>query len=74
MVFAKLRGRIAEKGFTGEIMAKRLGISAVTFRNKMNGITDWKLSEIYMLISELGISYEQIYDYFFAPLNFGKLK
>lgn len=69
-MFSKLIGRMAEKGFSRESVAKVLGVSTVTFRRKLNGENDWKLSEVYRLISLLEIPYEEIFDYFFAPLNF----
>lgn len=67
MDFSKLRGRIAEKGFTRALIAKRLGVSEPTLRAKMSGKTDWKLSEIYMLMFILDISAEEIGAYFFTP-------
>lgn len=74
MPYSKLIGRMAEKGCTRERTAKELGISVVTLRQKLSGSSDWKSSEIYRLIELLVIPYEEIYDYFFAPLNFGILK
>lgn len=65
MDFAKLRGRMAEKGYTGRAMAKELGISEMTFRAKMKGRTDWKLSEIYRIKVLLDI--EDLEPYFFTP-------
>ena len=70
MVFGKLIGRMAEKKCSRENVAKALGISSVTFRRKLIGEYDWKLSEVYKLISLLEIPDEEIFDYFFAPLNF----
>lgn len=72
MDFSKLRGRIAEKGYSGRSLARKLGISEVTFRAKMNGQTDWKLSEIYFLKNLLDI--EDLEPYFFTPQNFRKQK
>lgn len=53
MAFAKLRGALAEKGFTREAMAKALGMSDRTFRKKLAGDNDWKLSEMYRMMQLL---------------------
>ena len=65
MEFSKLRGRMAEKGYTGRSMAKELGISDMTFYQKMTGKTDWKLSEIYRIKVLLDI--DDLEPYFFTP-------
>ena len=70
MLFSKLVGRMAEKGLTQGDVAKALGITSTTLRKKLKGLCDWKLTEIYKLIDLLSISYEEVFDYFFAPLNF----
>lgn len=66
MEFSKLRGRMAEKGYTGRSMAKELGISDMTFYQKMTGKTDWKLSEIYRIKVLLDI--DDLEPYFFTPI------
>lgn len=71
MLFGKLLGRMAEKGLKKGTVAKMLGITDRSLSNKLYGRNDWKLTEVYRLIEMLDISYEDIYDYFFAPLNFG---
>lgn len=67
MDFRKLRGRIAEYGFTYGDLSKKLGITVTTFRDKMNGRSEWKLSEVYALIVELEIPVDEIGLYFFTP-------
>ena len=71
MLFSKLVGRMAEKHLSQETVAKALGITCVTLRRKLKGDNDWKLTEMYRLIELLAIPYEEFFDYFFAPLNFG---
>ena len=71
MLFGKLLGRMAEKGLKKGAVAKMLGITDRSLSNKLYGRNDWKLTEVYRLIEMLDISYEDIYDYFFAPLNLG---
>lgn len=53
MEFSKLRGALAEKGFTQETMAKALGMDPKTFRAKMAGRSDWKMSEMYRMMQLL---------------------
>ena len=65
MEFSKLRGRMAEKGYSGRSMAKELGISDMTFYQKMTGKTDWKLSEMYRIKVLLDI--DDLEPYFFTP-------
>lgn len=65
MDFSKLRGRMAEKGYSGRSMAKELGLSENAFRKKMTGKTDWKLAEMYRLTVLLDI--KDVEAYFFSP-------
>lgn len=54
--FRKVKGRMREKGLTQAIVAKQLGLSAQAFSNKINGKTDFKLSELEALCKILEIS------------------
>lgn len=53
MAFAKLRGAMAEKGFTQEKMAKAIGLTPEHFSRKIAGDYDWKLSEMYRMMQLL---------------------
>ena len=54
--FGKIKGRMREKGFTQGEVAKRLGISTQAFSSKVNGKTDFRLSELQALCGILEIS------------------
>lgn len=54
--FRKVKGRMREKGLTQAMVAKWLGLSAQAFSNKINGKTDFKLSELEALCKILEIS------------------
>lgn len=63
MKFAKLRGRIKEKGYTESSFADKLNISANTLRSKLNGKTQFKISEIKRIRFLLEI--DSVEEYFF---------
>lgn len=54
--FSKVKGRMREKGLTQAMVAKRLGLSTQAFSSKVNGKTDFKLSELEALCGILEIS------------------
>lgn len=56
MNHAKLRGKIAESGFTQAQIAADLGISANTMTKKMNNRAEFNLSEVIKLCEILSIS------------------
>ena len=51
-------------GMTREEVAKKLNLSVVSFRKKISGEVDFKLSEIKMLISLFGnnVSFEYLFE------------
>jgi transcriptional regulator with XRE-family HTH domain len=59
-----LKDRVAiyclHTGETRESIAKRLGVSTVTLRSKLNGETEFKLSEAEALASILGCSVDEL--------------
>lgn len=64
---SKLRGRIAEKGYTISSLANEIGISRVTLGAKLHGKSDLTLSEVLKIASILDVPQSMYYDYFFAP-------
>lgn len=62
---AKLRGRIIEKYGTLKSFAKAMGWSERTNSLKINGINEWKQSEIITASRLLGIKSHEIDVYFF---------
>lgn len=64
--FSKLLGRIKEKGFTQESLAKVIGKDKSTLCSKLNNKGEFKTSEIDDLCKLLDISNEEIGDYFFC--------
>lgn len=62
----KLKGRIIEKGFTLSSFAETIHISRPCLRKKINGIVDFKASEIEKICSALEISNVDLCNYFFT--------
>lgn len=62
--YAKLRGRLAERGLTQNEIATMLGVSLTSVNNKLTGKTDFSPKE--MKILKLALNLETIDAYFFA--------
>lgn len=62
----KLNKFIKKSGLKRIYIAKKLNISAMALRNKINNITEFKPSEIIMLKTMLSLSNEDIQEIFFA--------
>ena len=62
--YAKLRGRLAERGLTQKEIATMLGVSLTSVNNKMTGKTDFSPKEMRILKAALNL--ETIDAYFFA--------
>ena len=63
---SELRAEIARQGTSNRALAKDLGISEQAFYNKLNGITEFKESEIKALAKTLALSPSQVNLIFFA--------
>lgn len=59
----KLRGRMAEYGFTIRSLSERTGIPIATLSDKINGKSEFKASEIATIAKVLDI--ENVRPYFF---------
>ena len=64
--YSKLLGRIKEKGFTQETLAKRIGITPGVMSIKLNNQSHFKQREIFAICEALEISISEIGDYFFT--------
>nr|WP_302594492.1 DUF739 family protein [uncultured Acetatifactor sp.] len=64
--YSKLRGRIIEKFGSQMSFAKAMDISERTLSLKMSGKRTWKQPEICLAINLLGLSNDDIQDYFFS--------
>lgn len=64
--YSKLRGRIVEKFGSQMSFAKAMNISERTLSLKMSGKRTWKQPEICLAINLLGLSNDDIQDYFFS--------
>lgn len=62
---AKLRGRIAEKGFTMTSLADAMGLSRPTLRKKIYNLVDFTASEIMKICDILDIEISEVVEYFF---------
>lgn len=63
--YSKLKGRIKEKYGTQGEFAKALDLAQTTVSLKVNGKTEWTQNEIEKSIEALGLSKDDIGDYFF---------
>jgi len=64
--FLKLKARLVEKGLRQSDLAKRLGISVQALNRKLNGISDFRLSELEEIAKALDIDEHQYNEYFFS--------
>lgn len=60
----KIKGRIAEKNFKKEKIAKDLKITVQTLRNKLSGRTDFKHSELTKIFTKLQVTKEELPNFF----------
>ena len=65
--YSKLLGRIKEKGFTQESLAKLIGITPGVMSMKLNNQSNFKQKEIFAICDALDISVSEIGEYFFVP-------
>lgn len=64
--YSKLLGRIRERGFTQETLAKAIGMTAATLSLKLNNKAVFKQSEIKRICAALEIEDADIPGYFFT--------
>jgi transcriptional regulator with XRE-family HTH domain len=64
--YAKLLGRIRERGYTQETLAQAIGKNKGTISAKLNGKYPFTANEIDVICKVLDISNDQIGYYFFA--------
>ncbi len=60
-----LKDKIKESGLSQEAIAAALNISRVTLNEKINGRSDFKISEAKQLKEKLNLTNEQVYSIFF---------
>lgn len=65
--YSKLLGRIKERGFTQETLAKEVGMSKTTLNLKLNNKANFTTPEIEKIRRVLLIETEEIGVYFFTP-------
>ena len=65
----KLKGRITEKGYNLKSFAEAVNMSRPCLRSRLNGNTDFRVSEIERICDTLGIPNGEIGIYFFAPVS-----
>lgn len=64
--YSKLKGRIKEKGFTQEDVARKCGFSAATLNYKLSNTSYFTALQILNIAKILEIAPEEIDKYFFA--------
>ena len=62
----RLEKAIEASGIKGKHLASKLGISYHTFSNKMNNLTEFKVSEVLVIEDELRLSEEETRRIFFT--------
>lgn len=65
--YSKLNGRIVEKCGSQGNFAKQMALSERSISLKLNNKISWKQTEIQMALDVLGLTTNQIKDYFFTP-------
>ena len=60
-----LKDKIKESGLSQEAIAAALNISRVTLNEKINGRSDFKISEAKQLKEKLNLTNEQVFSIFF---------
>lgn len=65
MDYSKLKGRIVEKYQTQGNFANEINLSERSLSLKLNGVIDWKQTEIVKAVELLGIPMQEIDQYFF---------
>lgn len=63
--YSRVLGKMKEKNLTQAVVARRLGISENSFRNKIKGRTDFTTGEIFALALLLDVT-QDIGEYFFC--------
>ena len=66
--YNKLRGRIKENGLTQEDLAKFINVNPATLSLKLNNASEFTQSEIRNICDLLGISGQEVSDYFFTRM------
>lgn len=64
--FLKIKARLVEKNLKQSDLAKRLGISTQSLNRKLNGLSDFRLSELEEIAKILDIDEHQYREYFFS--------
>lgn len=64
--YSKLLGRIRERGFTQETLAKRIGIAESSMCLKLNNKAGFRHNETFLICEALEIPTEEIGEYFFT--------
>lgn len=64
--YSKLIGRMAEMGETRESLSKKIGLSSVSLRAKLQNKTQFKQGDIAAISEVLEIPTEDIVHYFFS--------
>lgn len=64
--YSKLLGRMKEKGYTQESLARKLGISPCSLNLSLNNKRDFKQDEMLKTCEILGISTSKLPEFFYA--------
>ena len=64
----KLKAAIAESGMNQEQIAKMLGVSLCTFNYKLNGVSEFKVSEIKKLAELLDLDADKVMKIFLPTM------
>lgn len=64
-MYRKLRGKIKEVYDTQKNFAAALGVHETVLNQRLNGVSDWKTTEITKACELLGIPLTEAYIYFF---------
>ena len=66
MKYAKLRGRVKERGMTESELANQINLSPSSLSSRLSGKVDWTLPEVRAVCDVLCIPIEDVGLYFFT--------
>ena len=62
--YVKLRGKMREKGITGNYLARKLDTTPENISRRMTGKATWRVDEMYNILSMLGEPDSKLSEYF----------
>lgn len=62
----KLKAKMKEKGFNQTMLAKAIYITDPTLTSKLNGRTDFNLTDLRLIVKALELTSDELFEIFFS--------